>query len=244
MISNLASLGSYRPKAGLCRRNCHLFLNCENCDLSAAGNWGGVWASLVLACLASQQDVYQGMCKTIKNVKKQKTNKIKNASKTNIVSVILVWCGGTLVCVRRCTVSQLYHIRPKLKTSRFSAIFSRGKLIVIFCSQDKTSFIPAYFPRYPQRAVGILRGKFHLFWLATSSWVLGTRQLSWSTLFWKYFKGFHGAWRGKVLISHSRFIFTRIPHPASRIPHPACLCQAYAKFIGGKSSHTYNFIPP
>ena len=30
------------------------------------------------------------MCKTIKNVEKQKTNKIKNASKTNIVSVILV----------------------------------------------------------------------------------------------------------------------------------------------------------
>lgn len=90
VISNLASLGSYRPKAGLCRRNCHLFLNCENCDLSAAGNWRGVWASLVLACLVSQQDVNQGMCKTIKNVEKQKTNKIKNASKTNIVSVILV----------------------------------------------------------------------------------------------------------------------------------------------------------
>ena len=123
---------------------------------------------------------------------------------------------------RRCTVktvSQLSHIRSKLQTSRFSAIFSRGKLIVIVYSQDKSSHIPAYFPRYPQRAVRILRGKFHLFWLATSSWVLGTRQLSWSTLFWKYFKGFHGAWRGKVLISHSRFIFTRIPHPASRILH-------------------------
>ena len=160
MISNLASLGSYRPKAGLCRRNCHLFLNCENCDLSAAGNWRGVWASLVLACLASQQDVYQGMCKTIKNVEKQKTTKIKNASKTNIVSVILVWCVGRMVCDGRCTVktvSQLYHTRPKLQASRFSAIFSRGKLIVLFYSQDKSSYIPAYFPRYPLRVVRLLR---------------------------------------------------------------------------------------
>ena len=163
MISNLASLGSYRPKAGLCRRNCHLFLNCENCDLSAAGNWRGVWASLVLACLASQQDVYQGMCKTIKNVEKQKTNKIKNASKTNIVSVILVWCVGRMVCDGRSTVktvSQLYHIRPKLQASRFSAIFSRGKLIVLFSSQDKSSYIPAYFPRYPLRVVRLLRRNF------------------------------------------------------------------------------------
>ena len=180
MISNLASLGSYRPKAGLCRRNCHLFLNCENCDLSAAGNWRGVWASLVLACLVSQQDVNQGMCKTINNVEKQKTNKIKNASKTNSVSVILVWCVGRMVCDGRCTVKTV----SQLATSRFTAIFSRGKLIVIFYSQDKSSYIPAYFPRYPgQRAVRILRGKFHLCWLATSSWVSGTRQLSWSTLF-------------------------------------------------------------
>ena len=78
MISNLGSLGSYRPKAGLCRCNCHLFLNCENCDLSAAGNWRGVWASLVLACLVSQQDVYQGMCKIITNVEKQNKKRDQN----------------------------------------------------------------------------------------------------------------------------------------------------------------------
>ena len=47
-----------------------------------------------------------------------------------------------------------------LQTSRFSAIFSHGKLIVIFYSQDKSSYIPAYFPRYPRRAVRLLRGKF------------------------------------------------------------------------------------
>ena len=145
---------------------------------------------------------------------------------------------------RRCTVktvSQLSHIRSKLQTSRFSAIFSRGKLIVIVYSQDKSSYIPAYFPRYPQRAVRILRGKFHLFWLATSSWVLGTRQLSWSTLFWKYFKGFHGAWRGKVLISHSRFIFTRIPHPASRIPH--VFVRSTLSLSGKKQSHIQFYSP-
>ena len=133
MISNLASLGSYRPKAVLCRCNCHLFLNCENCDLAAAGNWGGVWASLVLACLVNQQDVNQGMYKTIK-MKQWKDKQNKNATKTNIVSVTLVWCGGRMICIARGAVeiNSFLHKRPRLQTSRLSAIFSAVNLSLYF----------------------------------------------------------------------------------------------------------------